>query len=111
MPMFVADAEGRLVFYNEPAEEIVGRTFAELGEISAREWSDLLQPERPDGTPLPYEERPSGIAFTERRPVHMNFGITALDGRKRLLSATAMPLFAREEVFLGILTIFWELKE
>jgi PAS domain S-box-containing protein len=109
MPMFLADADGRLVFYNEPAEEILGRTFAEVGEISQREWSDLLAPEREDGTPLSYEERPSGIAFVEQRPVHMTFGITALDGRKVRISATAMPLFARQEEFLGILTIFWEL--
>ena len=31
---FIADAQGRLVFYNEAAEEILGRTFAEA--VTAR---------------------------------------------------------------------------
>src|SRR5438093_13520920 len=42
-PMFVADADGNLVFYNEPAEIILGRTFAEAGEMPAEDWADLFQ--------------------------------------------------------------------
>ena len=42
--MFIADAEGDLVFYNEAAEEILGRTFAEAGEMSAESWTSLFQP-------------------------------------------------------------------
>ena len=30
-PVFISDDEGRLVFYNESAEELLGRTFAEAG--------------------------------------------------------------------------------
>ena len=30
---FISDAAGRLVYYNEPAERILGRTFAEAGEM------------------------------------------------------------------------------
>jgi PAS domain-containing protein len=108
MPMFLTNADGRLVFYNEPAEELVGRTFAETGEISAREWTELLDPEALDGGPLAFEDRPSGIAFTERRPAHDTFRITTFDGRKREISVTALPLFAREDDFLGVLTMFWE---
>ncbi len=40
--MFIADAEGDVVFYNEPAEEILGRTFAEAGELSAENWTSLF---------------------------------------------------------------------
>ena len=36
---FISDAAGRLVYYNEPAERILGRTFAEAGEMPA----ELLQ--------------------------------------------------------------------
>ena len=32
---FIADATGGLVFFNEPAEEILGRTFAEAGPMPA----------------------------------------------------------------------------
>jgi PAS domain-containing protein len=108
MPMFVVDSEGRLVFYNEPAELLIGRTFGEMGEISAREWTELLVPETLDGKPFEFESRPTGIAFIERRPAHDRFKITGLDGRKRTISATTLPLFAREEEFLGVVAIFWE---
>ena len=108
MPMFVADAEGRLVFYNEPAEQLIGRTFAEMGEISAREWTTLLSPETLEGSPFEFEARPTGIALLERRPAHDRFRITGFDGRSRVISVTTLPLFARADEFLGVVAIFWE---
>ncbi len=108
MPMFVVDGDGRLVFYNEPAELLIGRTFAEMGEISAREWTELLSPETLDGSAFESEARPTGIAFIERRPANDSFRITGFDGRRRVISATTLPLFAREDEFLGVVAIFWE---
>src|SRR5437763_12977676 len=64
---FVTDAEGNLVYYNEPAEHLLGRTFAEAGEVKADEWGSLYTVERPDGKPLPLEENPGRIALLERR--------------------------------------------
>jgi PAS domain-containing protein len=34
MPIFVVDPQGTLVFYNEPAELLLGRRFEETGEMS-----------------------------------------------------------------------------
>lgn len=107
-PMFVADAEGNLVFYNEPAERILGRPFAAAGEIAASEWANLFSVETVDGEPMPLEQMPSGIAFLERRAAHGDLRITALDGTKRALSVTAFPLFKRGREFLGMVAIFWE---
>ena len=108
MPMFIADGEGRVVFYNEPAEQILGRTFAEAGEITARDWTEMLRPESLEGKPLAFEERPTGIAFLEQRPAHDSFRITTFDGRKLEISVTTLPLFAREDEFLGVVALFWE---
>jgi PAS domain-containing protein len=108
MPMFVVDADGRLVFYNESAEQLLGRTFAEMGEISAREWTAMLSPATLEGKPLGFEDRPTGIAFLQRRPAHDRFRITGFDGRDRVISVTTLPLFAREDEFLGLVAIFWE---
>jgi PAS domain S-box-containing protein len=108
MPMFVADGDGNLVFYNEPAEEILGKSFAEVGEISAEEWTDLFRPQDLSGNPMPFSERPSGIALTERRPAHSEMQITRLDGQTRQVSVTALPLFAHEDEFVGALVVFWE---
>ena len=105
---FVADADGRLVFYNETAERILGRTFAEAGEMRAEEWGSLFQIEELDGTPVPLEANPGGIALLERRPAHHTLRITGLDGVKRTISATAFPLLAHADDLVGMVAIFWE---
>lgn len=107
-PMFIADAEGTLVFYNEPAERILGRPFAAAGEIAASEWETVFQIESVDGQPLPLEQIPAGIAFLERRAASGPLRITALDGGKHDLATTAFPLFKRGQDFVGVVVLFWE---
>jgi PAS domain-containing protein len=108
---FIADAEGNLVFYNDAAEEILGRSFAEAGEIRAEEWGSLFRVEEPDGTPVPLERNPGGIALMERRPAHRDLRITGLDGVPRDISATAFPLMATSDELVGMVAIFWERQE
>jgi PAS domain-containing protein len=107
-PMFVADGEGELVFYNEAAEEILGRRFSEHMEMPAEQWVALFHPETIDGAPMPLAEMAPGIALLERRPAHGVARITGLDGRKRVVAATGFPLFAHADEFVGIVAIFWE---
>jgi PAS domain-containing protein len=107
-PMFVADENGRLVFFNEPAEAFFGQSFAETGEISAEEWTSLFAPATDVGDPLPFDARPSGIAFKHRRPAHGTLQVTRADGQTREIASSAFPLFARAEEFVGVISIFWE---
>jgi PAS domain-containing protein len=107
-PMFVADAEGDVVFYNEGAEEILGRRFAEDVEMSADQWVSLFHPETLEGRPMALAEMAAGIAFLERRPAHGTLLITGLDGRKRAVAVTGFPLFAHANEFVGMVAIFWE---
>ena len=105
---FIADADGNLVFYNEAAEEILGRTFAEAGQISAAEWTSLYQIENLDGSTLPLERNPGWIALAERRPAHARLRVMGLDGMRRQLSATAMPLFSHPTEVVGMVAFFWQ---
>lgn len=104
----LADAEGRVVYFNERAEQAIGRTFAEAGEMAADEWAAMLCTEDLDGRPLGIDELPAGVALTNRVPAHGTFCITALDGARRTLSGTALPLFARADEFVGVMAVFWE---
>jgi PAS domain-containing protein len=106
-PTLIADAAGTLVFYNEAAEEVVGRSFAEAGEMPVDDWSASFEPRTPDGEPLPPERRPVRIALDHKRPAHETFRITSTDGIERDVAVTAFPLFARAEEFVGIVAIFW----
>jgi PAS domain-containing protein len=107
-PMFVTDAEGKLVFYNEPAEDILGRSFAEAGEMDADEWETLFETEDLEGRPISLGEMPAGVAFTKRRPQHGTIRIRGLDGVQRTISVTGFPLFAHTAEFVGVVAIFWE---
>jgi PAS domain S-box-containing protein len=106
-PMMLTDAEGTLVFFNEAAEAIVGRTFAEAGEMSFSEWSERIAARTPAGTPLAPERRPVAIALEERRAAHEQFVVTALDGSRREIAVTAFPLYAHADEFVGVVGIFW----
>ena len=107
-PIFVADAEGRLVFYNESAEEILGRPYSEAGEMSAAEWGKLFAMEDLEGRPLSAERMPAGIALFERRPAHGLVRIVGLDGTRRELAVTAIPLLVGGEELVGMMAVFWE---
>ena len=107
-PTLIANDEGQLVFYNEAAEEIVGRTFAETGEMPLDDWTGSFVPRARDSQEsLPAGRRPARIALDERRAAHEQFRITSLDGSDRDVAVTAFPLFAHADEFVGIMAIFW----
>jgi PAS domain-containing protein len=108
-PMFLVDPEGTLVYFNEPAEGILGQSYAEAGELSSDEWSTMFYPEDPEtGEKIPREALPLMIALAERRPAHLSMVITGQDGVRRAIALTAFPLFARTDEFVGAVAIFWE---
>jgi PAS domain-containing protein len=105
---FIADTAGDLVFYNEAAEEILGRTFAEAGTMSAEGWGSQFRLEDLDGAAMPLERMPAGVALLERRPAHGKLWMTGLDGERRLVAVTAVPLFASGTEFVGVIALFWQ---
>jgi PAS domain-containing protein len=106
-PTLIADAEGTLVFFNEAADEIVGRPFAEIGEMSMEEFSASFTPRTRNHAPLTEDRRPTRIAFEERRAAHEQLWVTGRDGVDRQVAITAFPLFAEADEFVGIIGIFW----
>ena len=110
-PMFLIDAAGTLVFYNEAAELMLGKTWAEMGEMTAEEFGTMLDLAEPDGTPMRKSDSPAGVAFFQRAPSHKRVIATTLDGKRTTFEATAYPLFGRTEDMHGVLTVFWEAKE
>ena len=106
-PTLIADEEGTLIFYNEAAERVIGRPFAESGAMPVDEWTSSFTPRTLEGEPLPAERRPVRMALEQRRPFHMTYRVTSRDGVDRDAGVTAFPLFAEAEEFVGIMAIFW----
>jgi PAS domain-containing protein len=110
-PMFVVDVHGVLVFYNEAAEALLGQSFAVTGPIGPDQWGGkMFQPEDLDGNPITVNDLPLAETLGQRRPAHARFRITGLDGVKRTIEATALPLFATVDDLAGALSVFWEEK-
>jgi PAS domain-containing protein len=108
MPILIVNPHGDLIFYNEPAEVILGRRYAETGVIPASEWRTGLHPMDADGKSIPPEELPVMIAITQRHPAHKSFWIRGIDGNTRAIEVTAVPLIGQAGRFLGGIAIFWE---
>ena len=107
-PTLIADHRGWLVFYNEAAEELVGRSFAEAAEMPLDEWAATFHPRKPEtDEPIPPERRPARIALDQRRASHQSFRMTSRDGVERDVAVTAFPLFAHADELVGVMAIFW----
>jgi PAS domain-containing protein len=107
MPIFVIDAQGRLVYYNEPAEPLLGVRFDEVGMMEMADWLAAFRPGDQSGVLLPTDEVPLVVALRERRPVHRSISISGLDGIRRQIGATALPLSGQGGTFIGAVAIFW----
>ena len=108
MPILLVDTDARLVYYNEPAEAILGQRFDETGEIAADTWSTLFAIEDEERRPIAQEDRPTMLALSERRPFSRTVWMRCGNREWRHISITAFPLIGEAGQFLGAQMIFWE---
>src|SRR5215216_2865570 len=111
MPIFIVNPDGDLIFYNEPAEAIMGPSYTETGTMPAKEWTTIFQPLDAEGNPLAPEDLPLMIALREHHPAHKQFSIHSKDGVARDIDVTAFPLIGQADRFLGAIAIFWESRK
>ena len=110
IPIFLVDPAGSLIFYNEPAELLLGRRYDETGEMPVEEWSTVFVPKDEEGVPLPPHELPLVRALADHTPHHGRMKIDGLDGGHRTLDVTAIPLVGQHGRELGALAVFWEVE-
>ena len=108
MPILILDTEGTLVYYNEPAEVILGQRYEETGEIPADEWSALFAVADEDRNPIAQEDRPTMLALSERKPISRTVWMRCGNREWRHVNITAFPLIGEGAQFLGAQMIFWE---
>ena len=65
-PMFLVDPDGNLLYYNEPAEELLGHRYEETGQMPLEEWGTIFSPTDSLGRPLPAEDLPLAQALLTR---------------------------------------------
>ena len=107
VPVFVVDATGDLVYFNEPAEPVLGRRFEEIRTMPFDEWTTAFVP-RAEGRDLAVDELPLVIALRRHVPAHNQFEIAAADGVRRIIEVTAFPIVSLGERQIGAVAMFWE---
>ena len=111
MPVFITDTTGNLIFYNEPAETVLGKRFEETGEMPVEEWSTVFKPMDKDGIPILPKDLPLVKTLKDAYPYHKTFWIESLKGKNQKISLTSYPIIGRAGKFLGAVAIFWTSKE
>jgi PAS domain-containing protein len=109
--VFLVDEKGRVIFFNEAAEDLLGTRFEEGHGMSAEEYTKLFRPAGEGGELLGPLDTPLGIAVNRQEPSHGPLTITGADGTTRRIEATAFPLLAHAGDLVGAIAFFWERHE
>lgn len=107
VPVFVIDPAGDLVYFNEPAEALLGRRYEEMWVMPFAEWTTAFVPSA-DGRPLTPEELPLVVALRRSVPAHGRLEIVSGDGFRRSIEVTAFPIIAPGSQSRGAVAMFWE---
>jgi PAS domain-containing protein len=111
VPLFLVDPNGDLLFYNEPAEAILGRRFEETGAMPAKTWPSIFTPVDEQGQPIPAEDLSLMIALATRRPAHRRLYIHGINGVRRHIDVVSIPIVGLQGELLGAAALFWEVEE
>src|SRR5690242_402652 len=80
VPVWLSDERGDLLFFNEPAERLLGQRFDDAGNVSLDMARRILSFRDADGNTLPPDQTPLLVALREHRPVHRRVSMRGLDG-------------------------------
>lgn len=111
VPLLLVDPKGNLLFYNEPAEAILGTRFDETGVMALEEWSSALTRINDEGQLVPLEDMATMITLNKKRPTYKRYHARGVDGLVRHIEVTSIPITGLQGDFLGAATLFWELSE
>lgn len=108
MPVFLVDHKGNLLYYNEPAEGLLGQRFEEAGEMPVDELAAIFKVTDVEAEPIPPEELPIAVALQKGKPTHKRLRVHGLDGIWRTIDVTSFPVEGQGGRRLGAVAMFWE---
>jgi PAS domain-containing protein len=109
--MLLADENGDLLFFNEPAEALLGQRFDDVGELHLEERQAIFAFRDEQGVPLHADQTPLVVALRERRPVHRRVWMRGFDGGDHEIETTAFPLLGGGGHLIGGVAMFWARKK
>ena len=109
--VFLLDAEGTVIYYNEAAERMIGHPFVEGAGMKMEDWMARRRPLDEDGNEVAVESLPLGITMLKREPAHGIARFRNEDGAYLRFENVTFPLFAHTEDFVGVMAMAWLVDE
>jgi PAS domain-containing protein len=107
LPALLTDPEGRLLFFNDAAAALLGRSFEEVGRLSREQWAREVGPLDEQGQPLAAADSlPLARALRGGRPAQGRFRARLGESGVREVKLSALPLLEPGH-FEGALVVFW----
>jgi PAS domain-containing protein len=101
----LVDVEGRVVFFNDAAAQVIGSPFEEIGTLTREEWNARYGPCDENGVRLAATEFPLTVAVREGRPAFARFHVRGERGLVEV-EAGALPLLGPAG-YHGAMVFFW----
>jgi PAS domain-containing protein len=106
LPAVLIDPDGRLLFFNDAAGELLGHRFEEVGRLPRDEWARQVGPFDEQGRPVATDSLPLASAMRTGRPAQGRYFVRLGDGELREVDVSAVPLLEPDH-FEGLLLFFW----
>lgn len=106
-PSFLVDGAGTMIFYNEAAAALLGRSFEEAGQMAADEWLATFGPLTREGEPVELDELSLTQAIQAGHPAHGSYRIRTAKNGAETVEASAFPLVASSDGASGAMIMFW----
>jgi PAS domain-containing protein len=100
VPAFLVDQDGAMVFFNECAGQMLGKSFEEIGKLN----------KDAEGREVHDQKMPLAVALREGRPAHGRFHICTDQDRIVEVESSALPLNSGGG-FHGAMVMFWPVKQ
>ena len=110
LPAFLTDPDGRMLFFNDAAAEVLGRRFEEVGQMPQERWAREIGPFDDDGKPLAVDHLPLATAVREGHPAQGRFHVRLDESGLREVEVSALPLL-EPGFYEGALVVFWPVED
>lgn len=111
VPIWITDAAGDLIYFNEPTAELIGLSFEEAGDLPAGDLSERFGICDLDGSPLAESDRPLVIALEKQVPAQRLIRMRSDDGTGKVVADTAIPIVGEGNRHLGAMVLLWATDE
>ncbi len=108
VPVWISDSDGRLIYYNEQTEVIIGLRFEDAGELPADRVAEIFVISDLDGSPLPEDQVPLVVALTKQVSTHRRLRFLRADKEWREIAVTAIPIIGEGNRHLGAMVTMWQ---